>query len=220
MKHYSYYGFNEFVLCLGYKGEMIKEYFLNYEYMTNDFTLILDGKKTIELHRKDNFENWKITFVDTGLETNTGGRIKRIEKFINDDDFFCTYGDGVSDVNLLKLLEFHKKHRKIVTMTGLHPVSKFGVIKVDKNNIANYFVEKPVMDDLISGGYFVFNKKIFDYLDDNSILEKEPFEILAKKREIAVFKHDGFWMCMDTYKEAQKLNEIWYSGKAPWKIWE
>jgi glucose-1-phosphate cytidylyltransferase len=219
MKHYAHYGFKEFILCLGYKGDMIKDYFLNYDYMSNDFTLGLDGQKTVEFHRKGDIENWKITFVDTGLETNTGGRIKKIQKFIKDDDFFCTYGDGVSDVNLLKLLEFHMKQGKIVTLTGLHPVSKYGIIKTDQSNMVNYFVEKPVMKDLISGGYFVFNKKIFDYLNENSVLEKDPFEILSKKRQIAVFKHEGFWMCMDTYKEAQKLNDIWNSGKSPWRVW-
>jgi glucose-1-phosphate cytidylyltransferase len=220
MKHYAHYGFNEFILCLGYKGEMIKDYFLNYDYMANDFTLGLDGQKALEFHRKDDIENWKITFVDTGLETNTGGRIKKIQKFIKDDNFFCTYGDGVSDVNILKLLEFHKKRGKIVTLTGLHPVSKYGIIKADNTSTVNYFVEKPIMKDLTSGGYFIFNRKIFDYLDENSVLEKEPFEILSKKKQISVFKHDGFWMCMDTYKEAQKLNDIWNSGKPPWRIWK
>jgi glucose-1-phosphate cytidylyltransferase len=218
MKHYSHFGFNNFILCLGYKGDAIKEYFLNYDSMMNDFTLNLKGKKeTLENHTNTT-ENWNITFADTGFKTLTGGRIKRIEKYIKEDNFLMTYGDGVSDVDITSLIKFHKSKGKIATLTGVHPGSKYGTVHTDKNNIVVKFEEKPILKDLINGGYFVFKKEIFDYIDEDCMLEKGPFENLAAKRQIALFKHDGFWHCMDTYKDFQDLNAIWKT-KAPWKIW-
>lgn len=217
MKSYSYYGYNDFVLCLGYKGNMIKEYFLNYESMTNDFTLALkqNGKKA----HMDLKEDWNITFAETGKDTMTGGRIKKIEKYIKEDMFLATYGDGVSDVDINKLVKFHEEKGKIGTITGVHPWSKYGTVHIDENNIITEFKEKPILKDIINGGFFVFKKELFDYIPKDCALEKEPFEQLAKEKQIALFKHSGFWHCMDTYKDFQDLNKIWNTGKVPWKIW-
>ena len=220
MKHYSHYGYKDFVLCLGYKGEMIKEDFLNYEWMSNDFTLNLGEGKEKLVNHTNTVEDWNITFAGTGDNTDTGGRIKRIEKYITEDNFLVTYGDGVSDVDINQLVAFHKQKNKIGVITGVHPWSKYGTVHRDENDIINKFKEKPILKDLINGGFFVFKKQIFDYLDDNCILEKEPFEKLAEERQLALFKHDGFWHCMDTYKDALDLNKIWESRKAPWRIWK
>ncbi len=219
MKHYSHYGFNDFVLCLGYKGEMIKEYFLNYGWMSNDFTLNLGKGKGQLSNHTDNTENWNITFADTGDTTQTGGRIKKIEKHIKEDNFLATYGDGVSNVDIKRLIGFHKEKNKIGTLTGVHPWSKYGTVHTDKNGIITKFTEKPMLKDVINGGFFVFKKDIFDYLDNECMLEKEPFEKLAQEKQLTLFKHDGFWHCMDTYKDFQELNAIWEKGNAPWNIW-
>lgn len=220
MRHYSYYGFKDFVLCLGYKAEMIKEYFLNYEYMANDFTLKMGkGKRIIETH-ENSTEDWNVTFADTGSKTLTGGRIKKIEKYIDGDTFLATYGDGVSDVDLKKLMEFHKQKGKIGTVTGVHPSSKYGTVNISSDMIVNKFVEKPKLKDIINGGFFAFDKKVFDYLDGDIMLEAKPFERLASEKQIALYKHEGFWHSMDTYKDAQDLNALWKSKKAPWKIWK
>jgi len=218
MKHYSHYGFNNFILCLGYRGDSIKEYFLNYDSMLNDFTLNLKGKKEKLYNHTNTTEDWNITFADTGFNTLTGGRIKRIEKYIKADNFLATYGDGVSNVDIKKLIEFHKTKGKVATLTGAHPWSKYGTVHADENGIVTEFKEKPILKDIINGGYFVFKKEIFDYIKDDIMLENEPFDKLAEKREMALFKHDGFWHCMDTYKDFQDLNDIW-KAEAPWKIW-
>lgn len=193
MKIYSHYGHNEFVLCLGYKGDMIKEYFKN--------------------------SDWNITFADTGLETNTGGRIKKIEKYVDGDTFMCTYGDGVSNIDLNKLLEQHEKMAKIATLTAIHPMSRFGIIETE-DGLVKSFKEKPRLDGIINGGFFVFNKDVFDYLDDNSVLEQEPLKNLSKDNQLAVYEHQDFWECMDTFKDAKELNQMWDSGNVPWRIWE
>ena len=215
---YSHYGYNDFVLCLGYKGDLIKEYFLNYKCMNNDFVLNLNtGEKKILSGVSEPY-NWNITFADTGEKTNTGGRIKRIEKYINSDYFLVTYGDGVSDVNINDLVSFHHKHGRIGTITGLHPQSKYGTVKVDKHNTITQFQEKPILTNLINGGFFVFNTDFFDYLDEDCVLEKKPFEVLTRERQIALYKHEGFWHCIDTFKDALALNRMWASGNAPWKV--
>lgn len=220
MKHYSHYGFDDFVLCLGYKGDMIKDYFLNYDWMSNDFTLNLGkGKGQLSNHTSST-EDWNITFADTGAETNTGGRIKRIEKYIKEENFLATYGDGVSDANIKELLDFHRNKNKTGTILGVHPWSKYGTVHADENGIITNFTEKPMLKDTINGGFFVFRKEVFDYLDNNCVLEKEPFEKLAKEKQLALFRHDGFWHCMDTYKDFQELNSIWEKGNAPWKVWK
>lgn len=220
MKVYSHYGFNDFILCLGYKGELIKQFFMNFSWMANDFTINLSSNKNITYHTGNKLD-WNITFADTGQETETGGRIKKIEKYIKDDYFLATYGDGLADVNIIKLLNKHKEKNKTATLTASHPVSKFGTLEFDNNHNITYFREKPLAKDWISSGFFVFKKKIFDYLDESNdcILEKEPFENLTKKRQISVYQHNGFFMGMDTYKDMKVLNEHWKSGKAPWKIW-
>ncbi len=220
MKTYAHYGFKEFILCLGYKGNVIKEYFYNYEMLSNDFTIEL-GAKDIKVHPRHSEHGWNITLVGTGLKTMTGARVKRIERFIKEDMFMLTYGDGVTDINIHKLLEYHKSHGKIGTVTGVSPPSRYGELLIRKDQVLS-FNEKPTSNDnSINGGYFVFNRKLFDYLknEDNCILEREPLEMLAKERELQVYQHTGFWQCMDTYRDYKYLNEIWDKGNPPWKVW-
>jgi len=221
MKIYSHYGFNNFILCLGYKGEMIKEYFLNYEVMNNDFTVNLASKRQIIYHNNDGIEkeSWNVTLVDTGLETETGGRVKKIESFIKEDVFMLTYGDGLADINIRKVFEIHRESGKIGILSAVHPLSRFGVIEYDGNGMVHGFKEKPSLEGLINGGFFVFKKEFFNYLTDNCTLEKEPLEKLAKEKQLATYVHNGFWKCMDTHKDAKDLNRMWEEGKAPWKVW-
>ncbi len=219
MKIYSYYGFNDFVLCLGYKGNMIKDYFLNFEYFTNDFTLHLgDGKRNVISHA-NSLENWNITFADTGEETDTGGRVKKIEKYIDEGSFFLTYGDGVANIDIISLLKYHKTKDKIATVTGTEPRLRFGVLEVDQSGIATSFAEKPTTKGLINGGFYVFNTEVFDYLNDNSNLEREALSKLAQERKLAVYRHEGFWQCMDTYKEVEEFNRQWKLNEKPWAVW-
>lgn len=219
MKHYSHYGFNDFILCLGYKGELIKEYFINYENRRWDIQLNLkDGVKSI-LQDGDPVENWNIIFANTGLETNTGGRIKKIEKYIHEEYFFLTYGDGLSNVNLKKLEEYFKQKGKIGVITGIRPHSKYGQITIEPNCIVTGFKEKPLLNDYANGGFCVFHRKIFNYMDENCVLEQEVFEQLVNDRELAMYKHEGFWKCMDTYKDYKELNEIWDHGNPQWKVY-
>jgi glucose-1-phosphate cytidylyltransferase len=221
MKIYSHYGFDEFILPLGYKGNMIKDFFVNFEWMSNDFTLRMRSRDRI-CHYNQSQEDWTITFANTGIDTNTGGRIKRIAKYINNDDLFMvTYGDGVADINIAELLAFHKSHNCIATLTGVHPMSFYGVLEVDGNqNMVKGFREKPRLEGWINSGFFVFDKKIFDYVEKNDVLEKAPMEKLAADGQLAVYRHTGFWKSMDTFKDAQLLNELWDSDNPPWKIWE
>lgn len=221
MKTYAYHGFKEFVICLGYKGHMIKEYFLNYEMMNNDFTIKLCDRKSVQIHSNHEETDWTVTLADTGEETQTGGRVKRIEKYIDDDIFMLTYGDGVADINIKELLEFHKSHGKIGTMTAVHPPSRFGELTIDGDQITK-FTEKPqTKEGMISGGFFVFSKEFFNYLsdDEDCYLEKSPLENLAKEGELMVYQCDKFWQCVDTYRELEVLNSLWKDNNAPWKIW-
>jgi len=218
MKTYSKYKFNDFILCLGYKGEMIKEYFYHYDIFSNDFTIEI-GLKKINIYPRHSKENWKITMVDTGSNTMTGSRIKRIEKYIKEDIFMVTYGDGVTDLNINNLLKYHIKHGKIGTVTGVSPPSRYGELIIDKDQVLS-FKEKPRSNESsINGGYFIFNRKFFKYLDDdpNCILEREPLERLAQDGELKVYRHKGFWQCMDTYRDFKYLNELWEKGNSPWK---
>jgi len=195
MKYYSHFGFNDFILCLGYKGQDIEKFF-----------------------KKNN--EFDIRFVDTRVETNTGGRIKKIEKFINSEIFFATYGDGLSDINLNQLLKFHLEHKKIATLTAVRPHTTFGIVGIDSDsNLVTHFDEKPILDHWINGGFFVFNRGIFDYLRGGDILEKHSFSRLLKDNQICAFKHKHFWKCMDTYKDNLELNELWKNNKAYWKAW-
>ena len=195
MKIYSHYGFNDFVLCLGYKGKLIEEYFKN-----------------------NNHENWNIEFEDTGEKSNKGQRIKKIEHYIKDENFFVAYGDDVADVNIKEILDLHIKNNKIVTLTAVNPLSQFGIMEINSNNEITEFKEKPKLDHWINGGFFVFNKKIFDYLKDDYDLETKTFEELVKEKKIQAFKHNGFWKCMNTFKDTIELNELWEQDNAPWKV--
>lgn len=217
MKMYSYHGFNDFVLCLGYKGHAIKKYFLNYNEMTSDFTMRLDTRTTKIESRP---ENWNVTCVDTGMDTMTGGRLKRIEKYIDGDSFLATYGDGVADIDINRLVAHHMLKNKVATVTAVNPVSRFGEINVASNCEVTSFQEKPISNAWINGGFFVFNRNILDYIDgDHTALEQEPMKRLVERKQLTAFKHTGFWHCMDTYRDFQLLNKIWASGNAPWKVW-
>lgn len=220
MKEYSKYGFNEFIICLGYKAYVIKEYFADYFLHTSDVTFDL-AKNEMTVH--DNFaEPWKVTLVDTGLNTMTGGRIKRIQKYIGNETFMLTYGDGVSDVDIKKLLEFHNAHGKIATMTAVNIGQRFGVLVTDNDNNVRAFREKRKSDgSWINGGYMVLNPEVFDYIKngDATVFEQEPLEQLAKDEQLVAYKYEGFWQCMDTQKDKMKLEELWQSGNAPWKVW-
>ncbi len=219
MKLYAHYGFQDFVLCLGYKGSMIKEYFLNYEAMNNDFTISLGRNSRLEFRDGHTEQDFRVTLADTGAETMTGGRIRRIQKYIDDDTFMVTYGDGVSDVDICRLLAFHQAHGKLATVTTFRPVSRFGILDIQANQVMN-FIEKPKSDAWASAGYFVFNRRVFDYLDgDSCTLEREPLERLAAEGQLMSYHHEGFFYAMDTFREFQALNDLWKSGAAPWKLW-
>lgn len=220
MKTFSYYGFNEFVICAGYKQEKIKEYFANYYTTNSDVTFDLK-ENTIEVH-STHVDPWKVTVVDTGYDTMTGGRIKRIEKYVGNEPFFMTYGDAVSDIDVNKLLEFHKKSGHIATLTAVNIAQMKGVLALDANNTVEAFREKEEEDStLINGGYMVLNPEIFRYLeDDTTVFEKKPLMKLAEEGQLDAYRHEGFWQCMDTQREKKLLEELWESGKAPWKLWE
>ena len=221
MKEYSHYGFNEFIICLGYKGYVIKEYFADYFLHTSDVTFDLVNNK-MEVHY-NHAEPWKVTLIDTGLETMTGGRIKKIQKYINNETFMLTYGDGLCDVDIKKLVEFHKSHNKIATMTAVNIGQRFGVLDINSKDIIQSFREKKNSDgSWINGGYMVLDPEVFDYIDerDNVVFEQEPLENLSKNRQLVAYKHNGFWQCMDTQRDKIKLEKIWKTGNAPWKIWE
>jgi len=221
MKIYAAYGFADFILCLGYKGNMIKEYFLNYEGMSNDFTVRLGDRNHIQFHSKHQEADWQVTLVDTGLESQTGARIKRAAKYIDGDLFMVTYGDGVADINIEQLLSFHKDHDKIGTVTGVHPASRFGELVIKGEQVIDFTEKSQIKEGLINGGCFVFKKDFLDYLkeDENCYLEKEPLERLASKGELMVYAHDKFWQSVDTYRELEILNTLWKHNTPPWKVW-
>jgi len=222
MKTYSCFGHTDFILPLGYKGEMIRDYFVNYEWMNNDVTIELGKPESLCLHNCHEEAGWRITLSDTGPKTLKGARIKRIEKYITGDTFMLTYGDGVANIDLDALLKFHKSHGKIATLTGVNPAARFGELKVSGDTV-NSFNEKPkeAGDGLVNGGYFVFNREIFDHLSDDEScdLEYGPLEKLAERGELMVRRHDGFWSCMDTLRDTEYLNRLWDNDKAAWKIW-
>ena len=210
----------EFVICTGYKSEIIKNYFLNYLALNQDFTVHLGDHSRIEYHGAHDESDWLVTVADTGANTMTGGRIKRIRGFVDGERFLCTYGDGIADIDLAALLAFHESHGRIATMTAVQPESRFGVVDLAQNGAVRRFKEKPQMEGWINIGYFVFEPEIFDYLeDDSTVLEQAPLAKLAEDGQIAAYKHNGFWQPMDTYRESQLLNELWDSGQAPWRTW-
>jgi glucose-1-phosphate cytidylyltransferase len=219
MKNLSKSSIEEFIVCTGYKGQQIKDYFLNYHTSLNDFTVKLGEHSSIKIHKEEGLENWTVTVADTGQSTFTGGRVNKIRKYVSGGRFLVTYGDGLSDININELLSFHKSHGKIATVSTVRPLSRFGVMDIDSSGNVLQFREKPQIDDWINIGFFIFEPEIFDFLTDDSVLEREPLESLAKIGELVAFKHEGFWQPMDTYRESQALNELWDGGLAPWKNW-
>ena len=219
MKIYSYYGYNDFVICLGYKGYIIKEYFANYFLHKSDVTIDLAQNKIITHDTK--VESWKITLVDTGHDSMTGGRVKRIQKHIGKEPFLLTYGDGVGNIDVEALVSLHKKQGKYCTVTAVQPSGRFGALNLDNNSNVDSFLEKPKGDgSWINGGFFVCQPEIFDYIDgDETIFEKYPMEKLAADRQMAAFKHEGFWKPMDTLRDKYELENDWQNNKAKWKIW-
>ena len=223
MKYYSTFGYKDFILCLGYKSDIIKDFFLNYGVQASDFTLKLGDKSSLIRHNSHNEEDWTVTMAETGLNTMTGARVKCIEKYFGDDeDFMLTYGDGVGDIDIEKLIAFHKSHGKVATLSGVHPPGRFGELTCSDKKEVIGFNEKPqVGDGHINGGFFVFKRAIFDYLnnDDTLVLEREPVKKLVEDRELMVFEHDGFWQPMDTAREYNLLNQLYANNNAPWVKW-
>ncbi len=220
MKIYSSYGFNEFVICLGYKGYAIKEYFVNYFYHQSDITVdMADG--SVAVHKSE-AENWKVTLVDTGQDTMTGGRIRRVRKYLNEETFMLSYGDGVGNININDLLARHRKHGKAATLTAVQPLGRFGAIEITPGDDSiREFIEKPAGDGAwINGGFFVLEPKIFHYIEgDATVWEKSPLEKLAGDKELFAFQHSGFWQPMDTLRDKRELERLWQEGRAPWKTW-
>ena len=219
MKNYSFYGINDFLICCGYKGYVIKEYFANYFLHTSDVTIDVKNNK-MDVHKKFG-EPWKVTLIDTGIETMTGGRLKRIKSYVDDSSFCFTYGDGVSNVNISELLQFHEEKQTIATITAIQPPGKFGRLNLDQNRVKS-FEEKPDGDGgWVNGGFFVLEPQVFDYLgDDSTIWEREPLEKLAKNNQLSAYKHKGFWHPVDTLWDKNYLEKLWKDGNPPWKIWE
>lgn len=219
MKVLGAQGIRDFIICTGYKSEYIKNYFYNYGASNLDFTVKLGDQASTVFHGSHDEFDWTVTVVDTGPLTPTGGRISQVQKYVGDEPFFCTYGDGIADVNLPELLRAHASSGKVATMTTAQPNSRFGVVDIDSQGIVTKFREKPKTTDLVNIGYFIFESAIFNYLTLESTLEEQPLRSLAAESQLSTYRHDGFWQPMDTYREAQLLNEYWQSGSAPWKIW-
>lgn len=219
MKIYAHFRHDEFVLALGYKGEVIKEYFLNYEAMTRDVTVRLGESPRVTLHGSP-LESWTVTLADTGATAMTGARVKRVARHVPDETFLLTYGDGVADVDLHRLVAFHRRHGRIATVTGVRPPSRFGELLTSGTRVVEFSEKPATAHGHINGGFFVFDRRVFDYLsdDDGCVLEREPLERLAKDGELEMYAHDGYWHCMDTPRDLQHLHEAWQRG-APWKVW-
>jgi len=221
MKIYSHYGFNDFIICLGYRGYLVKEYFSHYFMHMSDVTIDLSKNET-KIHTTAS-EPWKITLVDTGLETMTGGRLNRIKRYLGEGAFMLTYGDGLADINIRKLIEHHRKHKKLATLTAIQHAGRFGVLDIEAKDKVASFLEKPKGDSSwVNGGFFVLEPKVFDFIakGDDAIWEREPLENLANKNQLCAYKHSGFWGCMDTLRDKIELDNAWRSGKAPWKVWK
>lgn len=221
MKGFACRGITDFVVCTGYKGEVIKDYFLNYDARNNDFTVTLGRSTEVAFHDRHLESEWRVTVADTGLDTMTGGRVRRVRRYIPDEPFMVTYGDGLADVDIPALIAFHRSHGKIATLTTVRPVSRFGVLDLDDaTGQVERFREKPRADGWINAGFFVFEPAVFDYLSgDETVLEDAPLQALAKDGELVAYRHEGFFQPMDTYREAKLLNELW-DGGAPWKVWD
>lgn len=220
MKEYSHYGFNEFVICAGYKQHIIKQYFYDYYLHRSDITFDFTSENQMYIHNNI-AEPWKVTVVDTGLNTMTGGRVKRIRDYIGNEPFMLTYGDGLCDIDIGKLVEFHKSHGKIATMTAINVRQRFGVLDIEEDGKVASFREKSDDDgSVINGGYMVLQPEIFDYIEgDATVFEKQPLEAMASMGQLMAYRHDGFWQCMDTQRDKETLEKLWNSGKAPWRKW-
>lgn len=221
MKLLSCGGVNDFVLCLGYRGEVIKEYFLNYEALNNDFTICLGERHTVQYENAHQEQAFRVTLSDTGQETMTGGRVKRVRRYVGNEPFLVTYGDGLADIDAGKVLEFHRSHGKLGTVSTVKPVSRFGVAEISDTSEVRSFVEKPQADTWVNAGFMIFEPAFFEYLDDDaSVLEREPLERLAREGQLMAYRHEGFFYAMDTYREYHALNDMWAAGGAPWKLWK
>lgn len=220
MKYYSHYGFNDFIICCGYKANVIKEYFANYFLHTSDVTFDFRFGGNMQIHENAS-EPWKVTIIDTGLDTQTGGRIKRIKKYTENESFLLTYGDGVSNVNLQALIDLHNEHNALVTLTAVQPSGRFGAIDVEADGRISSFKEKPKGDvGWVNGGFFVCQPEVFDYIEgDNSVWEHGPLESIANAGRLSAYKHHGFWSPMDTVRDKAYLDDLWKNGNAPWKVW-
>ncbi|SHH32234.1 glucose-1-phosphate cytidylyltransferase [Desulforamulus hydrothermalis Lam5 = DSM 18033] len=222
MKYYAHFGFKDFILCLGYLGDMIKQYFLQYEMMNSDLTIRFSPQPQVQVHCSQTID-WQVTLADTGISAMTGCRLKRIEQYIAEDsDFMVTYGDGLGNVNLHELYLFHKSHGSLATVTGVRPLSRFGELEVRGNTVTSFREKSQVKSGWINGGFFVFRREFFNYLVDQEdcVLEREPLEQLAREGQLKIFKHKGFWQCMDTYRDMEQLNAWWQQGNAPWEVWQ
>lgn len=221
MKVFAAQGVTDFVICAGYKGEQIKSYFLNYGALSSDFTIRLGRDGRVEFHGDHLEREWTVTVADTGQATLTAGRVERIEPYVEGERFIVTYGDGLADIDLAKLIGFHEEHGLKATITTVQPLSRFGLVDIDEDHRVTRFREKPQMDDWVSAGFFVFEPAVFEYLRDSDaiMLEQEPLARMAAERQLAAYRHGGFWQPMDTFRESQLLNEMWNGGQAPWKIW-
>jgi len=222
MKYFAHFGYSDFILCLGYRANVIKEYFLNYEAMNNDFTLKLGLTREIQYQNLHSEQDFKVTLSDTGVDTMTGARVKRASAYLDSDYFMVTYGDGLSNVNIKDLVEFHHSHGKLATLTSVRPISRFGVLELSDLGQVRSFAEKPASPGWINSGYMVFHKDALKYFDiaPECVMEREPMERLVRDGQLMAYRHDGFFFAMDTYREYVELNTLWNKGQAPWKVWE
>lgn len=220
MQIYAQFNFKDFIVCSGYKSEQIKDFFRNLRTLSSDFTINYGEKDEINVHNKKDLLDWSVTVADTGTMTLTSGRLFEISKYLDGSTFMCTYGDGLSDINITKLLEFHRSHGKIATITSINPYSRFGQLNISEDGAVTDFFEKPLTANWVNGGFFVFEPEIFNYLSPTEALEEKTFSRLISCSQLMAFKHKGFWQSMDTYREVLFLNELWDTGKAPWKIWD
>lgn len=221
MKIYAHYGYTDFILCLGYKAEVIKAYFLNYQAMSSDLTIQLGSTDNVQFHSNHLEHGWNVTLADTGLHAMTGARVKCIEKYIDGDEFMLTYGDGVADIDISKLVHFHRQHGKIATVVGVRPQSRFGELMTNAQSVVEFREKPQTSQGYINGGFFVFHRRFFDYVsaDDSCVMEKQPLEELSREGELMMYPHTGFWQCMDTPRDLQRLEALWRDGNAPWKVW-
>ena len=220
MKLLAWNGLVDFVVCAGYRGDVIRDYFLNYEARTNDFTVHLGVRNSIEYHEQHPEADWKVTVAETGADTMTGGRVKRVQRYVAGERCLVTYGDGLADVDVTALLAFHESHGKLATVTTVRPLSRFGVMDLAEDGAVARFREKPITDDYVNAGFFIFEPEVFDYLDAECVLEQEPLEALAQDHQLMAYRHAGFWQPMDTYREYTMLNQLWAADNAPWKVWK